>query len=369
VLARLRPVGHEPAPDPVPLRSGQPIKLSRFAVIRVERGCLVAQAPRSVAELILAPSASGLIGALADWTTPDRLPDVGLPAAAVHAALPLFAAAGLLAPGGPDADTEADAPARAQWTVPDLWLHARSRGPRLSTGYGPVYPMAARFPPLPARADPDTGPCVALSAPASRPDLTVTEALNRRRSIREQDQNAPLTAEQLGDLLGRTTRVRRTFITSGGAEAAVRPYPSGGAAHELEIYPLVTRCTGLDAGLWHYRADEHQLRLISRPDRTVQRMVAAARQSCLMDGDPQVVLIIAARFGRVMWKYDAIAYSLILKDVGIYMQTVYLAATAIGLAVCAVGGGDAADFAAVTGLDYYAQGSVGEMVLGSLPRE
>lgn len=369
MLARLRSVGHEPVPCPAPLPSGRPIKLSRFAVIRVERGCLVVQAPRSAAELILAPSASGLLGALADWTAPDRLPDVGLPAAEVHAALPLFAAAGLLAPGGPGADTEADTPGRAQWPVSDLWLHARSRGPRLSTSYGPVYPMAARFPPLPARAEPDTGPCVALSATATLTDLTVTEALNRRRSIREQDQVAPITAEHLGDLLHRTTRVRRTFVAADGAEMALRPYPSGGAAHELEIYPLVTRCAGLDAGLWHYRPDEHELSLICGPDRTVRRMVAAARESCLMNSDPQVVLIIAARFGRVMWKYDAIAYSLILKHVGVYMQTVYLAATAMDLAVCAVGGGDASDFATATGLDYYAQGSVGEIVLGSRPEQ
>jgi SagB-type dehydrogenase family enzyme len=96
-------------------------------------------------------------------------------------------------------------------------------------------------------------------------------------------------------------------------------------------------------------------------------MTATSRAACVMSGDPQVVLVIAARFGRVMWKYDAVAYSLVLKHVGVYMQTVYLVATAMDLAVCGVGGGDAADFATATGLDYYAQGSVGELVLGSRP--
>ena len=129
----------------------------------------------------------------------------------------------------------------------------------------------------------------------------------------------------------------------------------------------MTSCAGLEPGLWHYRADEHQLRLIAKAEPVVLRMAASARESCLMASDPQVVLVIAARFGRVMWKYDAIAYSLVLKHVGVYMQTVYLVATAMGLAVCGVGGGDAGDFAAATGLDYYAQGSVGEMVVGSRP--
>ena len=82
-----------------------------------------------------------------------------LPAGTVAAILPLLADAGLLAPGGPEADTENDTAAQAQWAVPDLWLHSRSRGPLLNAAYGGAYPMASRFPPLPARAEPDnTGP-------------------------------------------------------------------------------------------------------------------------------------------------------------------------------------------------------------------
>jgi SagB-type dehydrogenase family enzyme len=257
--------------------------------------------------------------------------------------------------------------------VPDLWLHSRSRGPLLNAAYGGAYPMASRFPPLPARAEPDstgpdsTGPGIELAVPRAVKDLPLSEALERRRSTREHDDSAPLTAGQLGELLYRTTRLRSTFITAGGQEAADRPYPSGGAAHELEIYPLVTNCDGLEPGLWHYRADEHRLRLVARPGPVLARMTATSRAACVMSGDPQVVLVIAARFGRVMWKYEAVAYSLVLKHVGVYMQTVYLVATAMGLAVCGVGGGDAADFATATGLDYYAQGSVGELVLGSRP--
>lgn len=375
LLARLRPVGRGRAPRTATLAPSLPVKLSRFVAVRAENGRLIAQAPRSHTEVELAPAAACVLGALADWTTPAEVACAiavhGLPVAATGAILALFADVGLLAPGGPDADLERDAPARAQWTIPDLWLHARSRGPRLGASYGGAYPMAARFPPWPARAEPDPGPSHQLTVPdprlTARADLTLSEALERRRSIREHDDTTPLTVDQLGELLHRTARQRGTFIAADGQEAADRPYPSGGAAHELEIYPLVTRCTGLEPGLWHYRADEHQLRLIAKVDPILGRMVASARTSCLMSSDPQVVLVIAARFGRVMWKYDVIGYSLVLKHVGVYMQTVYLVATAMGLAVCGVGGGDAADFAAVTGLDYYAQGSVGEIVVGSRP--
>jgi oxazoline/thiazoline dehydrogenase len=81
------------------------------------------------------------------------------------------------------------------------------------------------------------------------------------------------------------------------------------------------------------------------------------------------VLIVTARFGRVMWKYHAIGYSLVLKHVGVLYQTIYLVATAMGLAVCGLGGGDAGDFATASGLPYHAEGSVGELVIGTPARE
>jgi hypothetical protein len=43
----------------------------------------------------------------------------------------------------------------------------------------------------------------------------------------------------------------------------------------------------------------------------------------------------------------------------------YLVATAMNLAPCAIGGGNSDRFAAAVGTDYYAETSVGEFILGS----
>jgi len=59
------------------------------------------------------------------------------------------------------------------------------------------------------------------------------------------------------------------------------------------------------------------------------------------------------------------AYALVLKDVGVLLQTFYLVATAMGLAPCALGGGDSDLFARASGLDWLVEGAVGEFVLGS----
>ena len=79
----------------------------------------------------------------------------------------------------------------------------------------------------------------------------------------------------------------------------------------------------------------------------------------------QILVILAARVPRLAWKYESIAYSLILKHVGVIFQSMYLAATAMGLAPCAIGGGDSDRFARATGLDYFTESSVGEFLLGS----
>lgn len=59
------------------------------------------------------------------------------------------------------------------------------------------------------------------------------------------------------------------------------------------------------------------------------------------------------------------AYATTLKNVGVLYQTMYLVATAMGLAPCALGGGDSDRFAAAVGSDYYTETSVGEFLLGS----
>jgi SagB-type dehydrogenase family enzyme len=79
---------------------------------------------------------------------------------------------------------------------------------------------------------------------------------------------------------------------------------------------------------------------------------------------PQVLLTIAARFGRVSWKYSAIAYALILKDAGVLMQTLYLMATDMGLGGCAIGSHNIDLFAKMTGLAFHVEGPVGQFALG-----
>ncbi len=367
-IARLVPLVPERHPAPATPLLGRPVKLSRFAAVRPSGGRLVVERPGSTALVELEASAAGVLGPLADWTAGwDEVP--GLPPDLVRAVVELLAAAGLLAPGGPDDDVEATDPVLGLWSPVDLLMHAAIRSPRLSPGYGGTYPGKGRFEPLPAVAPARSGRRIELVRPdlqlLAQDDPPLTEVLERRRSQRVHDDAAPITRDQLGELLFRVARTRAVFNGSDGQQVANRPYPAGGSLHELEIYPLVTRCDGLAPGLYHYAGADHHLEHVSDPSRATTALVAGARAAAVTDADPQVVLLVAARFGRLMWKYQTIPYSLVLKHVGVLYQTIYLVATAMGLAVCGLGGGDATEFAAATGLPYHAEGSVGELIVGS----
>ncbi len=76
-----------------------------------------------------------------------------------------------------------------------------------------------------------------------------------------------------------------------------------------------------------------------------------------------MLITITARFQRLSWKYNAIAYSLILKDAGVLYQTMYLVDTA--MAPCALGAGHADWLVRTAGLNYLEESPMGEILLGS----
>jgi SagB-type dehydrogenase family enzyme len=82
------------------------------------------------------------------------------------------------------------------------------------------------------------------------------------------------------------------------------------------------------------------------------------------DAVPQILITMAARFGRISWKYSSIAYALVLKDVGVLMQTLYLMATDMGLGGCAIGSTNIDLFAKMTGLELHVEGAVSQFALG-----
>ena len=85
----------------------------------------------------------------------------------------------------------------------------------------------------------------------------------------------------------------------------------------------------------------------------------------MTNGIINVLIIIAAEYGKLAYKYEDITYSLILKHSGVLIQQLYLVATALNLAPSALGTGNIDLFSKITGLNILKQTSVAEFILGS----
>ena len=262
------------------------------------------------------------------------------------------------------------------WDFHDLLFHARSTNGRHANPSGGVLAYAHVVPPLPAVRPSWPGKAIALATPDSPDGASASALLDKRHSSRSFDDEHPITLAELSRFLHATARIRsRDSMHWGGddgplVEFAARPYPSGGASYELELYLAVARCEGVERGFYHYDADRHALVPIEVDARHLATMLAEAQFSINSPSEPQILITIAARFGRVTWKYSAIAYSLILKHVGVLMQTLYLMATDMDLGACALGLSDIDLFARMTGIGFHVEGSVGLMAIGrALPED
>jgi SagB-type dehydrogenase family enzyme len=352
--------------------------LSRFAYLRREDAAMVLESPLAHSRIILEDDlALAVVGALAKPATARELSERinGLPSEAVGFLLSLFAGAGMIQKVGNDGN-ERESPALSSWEFHDLLFHTRSRKGRSDASFGATYRMAGRLKPPPAVKQPNSSESCELYRPdleqSRKDDPPLAEVMERRRSLREYD-DKPLTVRQLSEFLYRVARVKDSreveLETPSGPlrmEFVSRPYPSGGALYELEFYVAVRACEGLSPGLYHYDGQQHRLVRLREQTAEVEQLLADAAASADIPAERvQVLIILAARFQRLAWKYASIAYALILKHVGVVYQTMYLTATAMDLAPCALGGGDADLFARAAGTDYYEETSVGEFLLGS----
>lgn len=195
------------------------------------------------------------------------------------------------------------------------------------------------------------------------------EVLANRRTVRTYG-SSMLTFEQISQFLYSSAGVQSVCKDPGLGEISRRPYPSGGARHPLEIYPICNEVSGLNKGVYYYDPLHHTLVLLKPADDHQERINQQVRYSTIpsINKDPAVVFLITACFARTMWKYKNIGLSTILKDVGCLYQTMYLVATAMELAPCAIGGGMEWENSHWLGLNSLKESQVGCFILGTKTR-
>jgi SagB-type dehydrogenase family enzyme len=364
-------------PEITRLRTGDALVLSRFTYLRRRGNDLVLESPRAPALLrICDPNIAGLLAELSTSQTVGKLRRLK--------SFPGVLFLGLLvdcrfafkvnAKSNENLRSAEGDDDLVFWDFHDLLFHSRSTEGRHANPLGGTFPHTGMIAALPVVRPPWPGKSIDLReflSPKRELKSPVAEILRKRRSVRNFNNRQPITLIELSQFLDGAARIlwkSKNGAKAGNAGAkddyAPRPYPSAGGSYELELYLAVNACEGLPRGFYHYDADSHALAAIDVAANALDLSLIAAASAMGAETPPQILVTIAARFGRVSWKYSSIAYSLVLKDVGVLLQTFYLMATALDLGGCAVGIANIDLFAKMTGLEFHVEGPVGQFALG-----
>ncbi|HEY1624920.1 MAG TPA: DUF1702 family protein [Streptosporangiaceae bacterium] len=371
---------------PAPLPAGTPFRLSVYARLRADGHEYAIESPLALHRVVLHQAvAMRLLGPLSSPVTPaSYTATLSLAEPAAASFLEYLAAAGIVVgsqrTGGTPVFAEDQDTAIVGWSQVEMMFHTRSTLGRHDHDFGVTYPAGTTRPVEPV-TKPQASQHVALHMPRwedlCRSDPPVVVAMEARRSARRYT-GSPITAEQLGDLLYRTARVRSLITTTPDGQNAPdvpamgtpysnRPYPSAGACYELELYLTIGKCLGLAEGVYHYDPLGHRLEPVSADLAAAEELLNTARITAALDGPAQVLISMTARVRRLSWRYEGLAYRLVLIHVGVLMQNIYIVCAAMGLAPCALDAVDIDVAARAFGTDWRTEPCVGQFLVGGKP--
>ncbi|HEX9336099.1 MAG TPA: SagB family peptide dehydrogenase [Pseudonocardiaceae bacterium] len=372
------PVTRHAALHPAEIEPTLPLRLSRFAAMRVDEGELLVESPLSQYHVMLHQQvACHVVTALSSVSSIEKLTEQVRAGPAVVAGLVGYlVAAGVVVVGewvSPQKarfDEDSD-PTLQRWSHHELLFHSRSRMGRYGGETGAVFPHAHDLPspdlvkPVrEGRRFPLYRPAIA-DLIASDPPLTqVIENVGRTGELTDRQ----LTAEQVGELLFRAARIRSVASQSTPADVRYatsdRPYLGTYGLYELELYVSVHNCADLPRGTYHYDPQRHILTLINDSPAELDELLASARVAAKTTLQPPLLITMTARVARSSWMYGGIGYYLTLTHIGALQQMLCLVANSMGLAACApaVDPGDVTD--TTLRLDWPAEVGVGEFIVG-----
>lgn len=159
-----------------------------------------------------------------------------------------------------------------------------------------------------------------LPAPRLKSDISLEEALSRRRSVREYTEE-PLGWEEIGQLLWAAQGIT--------ADWCGRTAPSAGALYPLELYVATAE------GVYHYLLQGHRVEKMSSSDVRQALWRAALEQDWVREAP--AVFVIAALYERTERKYGSRAERYVKLEAGHACENLLLQAVALNLGGVPVG--------------------------------
>jgi SagB-type dehydrogenase family enzyme len=168
-----------------------------------------------------------------------------------------------------------------------------------------------------------------LPAPDTEGDISLEEAIARRKSVRRFSPQA-LSLSQLSQVLWAADGLRNP-------SSRYRTVPSAGATYPLEIFVVCgwDGVEGVNAGVYRYDISGHFLSLHVDGDARIELAKAALDQEFLLQAP--ATMVVCAEYERTALRYGDRAERYINFEVGHAGQNIYLQAAAMGLGTVAVG--------------------------------
>ena len=165
---------------------------------------------------------------------------------------------------------------------------------------------------------------IKLPKPKNKSTLSLEEALNKRRSIRDYKKGS-LSIDQVSQLLW----------AASGVNQYGRTFPSAGATYPLETYLVAGDVEGLEQGIYHYLPNPHSLE--KTKDGDVRKALSQAALGQGMIEDAPVNIIIAADYYRTTGHYGERGKRYVHMEAGHVGQNIHLQAEVLNLGTVMVG--------------------------------
>ena len=165
---------------------------------------------------------------------------------------------------------------------------------------------------------------IKLPKPKEKGGISIEEALNRRRSVRDYKKGA-LSLEQVSQLLW----------AASGRNLYRRTAASAGATYPLETYLAAGEVEGLEPGIYHYSSPRHSLEMTKERDARKRLSRAALGQETIEEAP--ISIIIVADYSRTTGHYGQRGNRYVHMEVGHVGQNVSLQAISLNLGTVMIG--------------------------------
>ncbi len=168
---------------------------------------------------------------------------------------------------------------------------------------------------------------IKLPPPQLQGEISVEEAISKRRSIRDY-LTLPLTLKELSQLLWAAQGIT-------DSQSSRRATPSAGATYPLEIYLVCGNVEGLSPGVYKYLPSQHSLKLHLEGDKRSALSRAALNQPWV--GEAPVDLVFTAVYSRTTTTYGKRGIRYVDMEAGHAAENVYLQCVGLKLGTVVVG--------------------------------